>query len=54
VESVHFWSRTHADVNADEFPEVRYLRNHVLELPIHQGLRERHVEYVASTLKEIL
>lgn len=54
VESVHFWSRTHADVNADEFPEVRYLRNHVLELPIHQGLRKRHIEYVASTLKEIL
>jgi hypothetical protein len=27
---------------------VEFLRRHVLELPIHQGIRFEHVDYVAE------
>ena len=54
VEAVNFWSRNHHDVPVGMFPEVTYLREHILELPIHQGLEEVHMEYVASKVKQVL
>jgi len=54
VGAVNFWSNPHPDVPSDEFPEVNYLRNHVLELPIHQGLEEKHMEFIASKLRGII
>ena len=29
-------------------PEARYLRSHVLEMPIHQGVTPSQVEYIAD------
>jgi len=53
VEAVNFWSRNHQDMQADMFPEVTYLRHHVLEVPIHQGIEEKHIEFIASRVKEV-
>ena len=48
VETINMWSRRHPDVPEGAFPDVEFLRRHVLELPIHQGLRFEHVDYVAE------
>ena len=50
VETVNFWSKRPPDI-PDIFPEVAFLRRHVLEVPIHQGLEERHLDYIASKLR---
>lgn len=51
VETINFWSLHHPDVPRTEFPEVEYLRANVLELPIHQELRRRHLDYIASKVR---
>ena len=48
VETINMWSRRHPDVPEGAFPDVEFLRRHVLELPIHQGLRQEHIDYVAE------
>lgn len=50
IETVNFWSQRPPDI-PDIFPEVSFLRGHVLEVPIHQGLEERHLDYIASKLR---
>jgi len=50
IETVNFWSQRPPDIS-DIFPEVSFLRRHLLEVPIHQGLEERHLEYIASKLR---
>jgi dTDP-4-amino-4,6-dideoxygalactose transaminase len=48
VDALEFWNE---GVDGDEgvmSADVRYLRAHVLELPIHQDLTPRHVDYVAN------
>ncbi|HET9952727.1 MAG TPA: aminotransferase class V-fold PLP-dependent enzyme [Candidatus Eisenbacteria bacterium] len=53
IETINMWSRHHPASPAGSFPEVDFLRRHVLELPIHQGLRTAHVDYVARAASAI-
>jgi hypothetical protein len=53
VGTVNFWSKSRPDVSWERFPEVVELRRHVLELPVHQGLSTRHIEYVAFQANRI-
>lgn len=48
VESINMWSRRHPDVPEGAYTDVEFLRRHVLELPIHQGLRFEHIDYVGE------
>ena len=48
VGNVNFWSLTRPEMPMGTFPEVDSLRKHVLELPIHQGLEPKHVEFIAE------
>jgi len=50
VDTVTFWSIDNPDIPRGTFPDVDFLRRHVLEVPIHQGLLAPHVEYVAEQL----
>jgi perosamine synthetase len=45
IQAVEFWNDPMKDV--DIGPAARYLRAHVLELPIHQGVTPRQIEYIA-------
>ena len=47
IGAVEFWNHGHASVSSLDFPETRFLRDHVLELPIHQDLQAKHLEYLA-------
>lgn len=54
IESVNMWSKQHPDIPSGRFPEVEFLRRHLLELPIHQGVRRRHVDYIAERARSLV
>lgn len=47
VDALEFWNHG-ADAIAGESAEVRYLRSHVLGLPIHQDVLPRQLDYIAA------
>jgi dTDP-4-amino-4,6-dideoxygalactose transaminase len=47
IETVPFWNEGDPEAAARDFPDVRFLRRHVLELPIHQDVSADQVEYMA-------
>jgi len=53
VDALEFWN-DRVDVDGCEpSPTERFLRAHVLELPIHQDLTPRHLEYVAQQVSTL-
>jgi dTDP-4-amino-4,6-dideoxygalactose transaminase len=48
IQAVEFWNDVHPLAEQDSGPEARYLRAHVLELPIHQDVGPSQVEYIAE------
>jgi hypothetical protein len=48
VDCARFWRISHPDIPIKQFPEVRFLRETVLELPIHQSLDETHLKYIVQ------
>jgi perosamine synthetase len=49
VDAVEFWNQ--GDPETPSFADTQFLRDHVLELPIHQDLSSRQVEYVADQVR---
>ena len=47
VDALEFWNDSSEPGGHEMGPDARFLRRHVLELPIHQDLTARHIEYVA-------
>jgi dTDP-4-amino-4,6-dideoxygalactose transaminase len=47
VDALEFWNESVEPGGHDMAAGARYLRRHVLELPIHQDLTPRHIEHVA-------
>jgi dTDP-4-amino-4,6-dideoxygalactose transaminase len=54
IETVDFWRIGHPLCPAARFPEVARLRQHVLELPIHQDLGPEDMEHVQRAVQEAL
>jgi dTDP-4-amino-4,6-dideoxygalactose transaminase len=54
IDAGAYWKGYHSAFPLHEYPEAQYLKNHVLALPIHQELDERHVRYIADTLIDVL
>jgi dTDP-4-amino-4,6-dideoxygalactose transaminase len=53
VDALEFWNDSD-DLPAHEMSSTeQFLRRHVLELPIHQDLSARHVDYVARQVAEL-
>jgi dTDP-4-amino-4,6-dideoxygalactose transaminase len=46
VDALEFWNES-SDSGAEMSHAARYLRRHVLELPIHQDLTPRHIAHIA-------
>jgi dTDP-4-amino-4,6-dideoxygalactose transaminase len=46
VDALEFWNES-SDSGAEMSESARYLRQHVLELPIHQDLTPRHIAHIA-------
>ncbi len=49
-----FWAGYHRRLSWDGFPEARYLKDHLLTLPVNQALDRRHMAFIASTARDLL
>ncbi len=54
VDCARFWRHFHPDIPAENFPEVRRLRETVLELPIHQDLNEKHLSFICQQFNQLV
>jgi len=52
IDALEFWNDS-MDSGAEMGPDARFLRAHVLELPIHQDLTSRHMAYVARQVSAL-
>jgi len=48
VAAVELWNYGFPEAKGEEGPDARFLREHVLELPIHQDVTHSQVEYMAD------
>lgn len=53
IGAVEFWNTGDPAAVGARHADVRFLREHVLELPVHQDLRPAQLEYMASTVREL-
>ena len=53
VDAVEFWNDSCEPGGHEMGPDARFLRRHVLELPIHQDLTERHIDHVARQVSAL-
>jgi dTDP-4-amino-4,6-dideoxygalactose transaminase len=54
IAAIPWWAGYHCRLRWDEFPEARFLKNHLLMLPIHQQMTIRHIDYVAECVKSLV
>jgi hypothetical protein len=47
-----FWKGYHRGFDWAPFPEARYLKDHLLALPVHQALTNTHMTYIAQALAD--
>lgn len=52
IDALEFWNYG-ADPRATESENVQFLRSHVLGLPIHQDVKPRQLEYIASQFAKL-
>lgn len=48
IGAVEFWNEGDPEVARDAFPDAQFLREHILELPIHQDLTPDQMDYLAA------
>jgi dTDP-4-amino-4,6-dideoxygalactose transaminase len=53
IGAVEFWNEGDPEANREAFPDVQFLRDHVLELPIHQDLTPRQLGYMAEQVRSL-
>jgi dTDP-4-amino-4,6-dideoxygalactose transaminase len=53
IAAVEFWNYGEADATAEEFPDMDFMRRHVLELPIHQDVTLREIDHMVATLRRL-
>ena len=53
VDALEFWNDSVEPGGHDMSSDARFLRRHVLELPIHQDLTSRHIDHVARQVSAL-
>jgi dTDP-4-amino-4,6-dideoxygalactose transaminase len=53
VMATEFWNTGEPEATRERFPDTWYLRDHLLEIPIHQDVTPRQVDYVADRIVEL-
>ena len=51
IEVSEFWQRFHPVFPRHRFPGESYLKEHVLALPVHHQLGERHMQWIGETVQ---
>ena len=53
VDALEFWNESSEPGGHEMGPNARFLRRHVLELPIHQDLTPRHIDHLARQVNSL-
>ena len=53
VDALEFWNDSSEPGGHEMGPDARFLRRHVLELPIHQDLTPRHIDHIARQVNSL-
>ncbi len=53
IEAVQFWNHGDPEAASEEGPDARYLREHVLEIPIHQDIGVDQIDYAAEQILDL-
>lgn len=53
ISAIQWWAGFHRAFDWAEFPEARYLKDHLLALPIHQQLRIKHTKYMGQQMLRV-
>jgi hypothetical protein len=53
IEATELWNYGDAQVPSDISADAEFLRRHVLELPIHQGVSDVQIEYMAEQVLKL-
>jgi dTDP-4-amino-4,6-dideoxygalactose transaminase len=53
IDALEFWNDSVEPGGHEMSADARFLRRHVLELPIHQDLTARHIDYVAAQVSAL-
>ena len=53
VDALEFWNEGVEPDGREMSADARFLRTHVLELPIHQDLTPAHIDYVADQVASL-
>ena len=53
VDALEFWNDSSEPGGHEMGPDARFLRRHVLELPIHQDLTPRHIDHIARQINAL-
>jgi hypothetical protein len=51
IAAVEFWNYGDSEARGAGFEDAQFLRDHVLELPIHQDVTPAQVEYMADCVR---
>ena len=49
VLGLNLWSEPHPEIERSEMPGAQWLREHIVGLPVHQELNDRHIEHIGAT-----
>ena len=54
IPALPWWAGFHPDgIDWSQFPEACWLKHHLLTLPVHQDLDDRHLDYLAETAVQV-
>jgi len=53
IGAVEFWNEGDSEATGEAFQDTQFLRDHVLELPIHQDVTAEQVDYMADQVRSL-
>ena len=54
IASIPWWSGYHQRLPWENFPDACYLKEHVLALPVHQGIGDIEVEFISRCFNDLI
>jgi dTDP-4-amino-4,6-dideoxygalactose transaminase len=54
IDATAWWSGYHRSLPWAEYPDACFLKDHLLVLPVHQGLSDNHIGFICETLLRII
>jgi dTDP-4-amino-4,6-dideoxygalactose transaminase len=54
VFTFHWWAGYHRYLPWSDFPDACYLKDHLLTLPVHHQMKDKHIDYIIQKLLTVM